>query len=57
MLVIAAITALLVVGVHESARVNNVIVVIKVAIVAIFIVAGLGYVSTTRPRRTGSSSK
>ena len=47
MLVIAAITALLVVGVHESARVNNVIVVIKVAIVAIFIVAGLGYVSTT----------
>jgi basic amino acid/polyamine antiporter, APA family len=46
MLVIAAITALLVVGVHEFAKVNNVIVVIKVAIVAIFIVAGLGYVST-----------
>ena len=46
MLVIAAISALLVVGVHESAKVNNVIVVIKVAIVAIFIVAGLGYVST-----------
>ena len=46
MLVIAAISALLVVGVHESAKVNNVIVVIKVAIVVIFIVAGLGYVST-----------
>ena len=46
MLVIAAITALLVVGVHKFAKVNNVIVVIKVAIVAIFIVAGLGYVST-----------
>ena len=45
MLVIAAISALLVVGVHESARVNNVIVVIKVAIVVIFIVAGLGYIS------------
>ena len=41
MLVIAAISALLVVGVHESAKVNNVIVVIKVAIVVIFIVAGL----------------
>jgi APA family basic amino acid/polyamine antiporter len=45
MLVIAAITALLVIGVHESARVNNVIVVIKVAIVIIFILAGVWYVT------------
>ncbi len=46
MLVIAAITVLLVIGIHESSRVNNVIVVIKVAIVIAFIVAGIGYVST-----------
>src|SRR5262249_28243406 len=36
MLVIAAVSTLLVIGIHESARVNNVIVVIKVAIVVIF---------------------
>ena len=46
MLVIAAITVLLVIGIHESSRVNNVIVVIKVAIVVAFIIAGIGYVST-----------
>lgn len=46
MLIIAAITALLVLGIKESARVNNVIVVIKVAVVVIFILAGIGYVST-----------
>jgi APA family basic amino acid/polyamine antiporter len=45
-LVVVAISALLVVGVHESARVNNVIVVIKVAIVIAFILAGLSYIST-----------
>ena len=38
---------LLVIGVQESARVNNVIVFIKVAIVLMFILAGIGYVSTT----------
>ncbi len=47
MLIIAAVTALLVIGVQESANVNNVIVIIKVAIVLIFIVAGIGYVSTS----------
>ena len=46
-LVVAVISALLVIGVHESARVNNVIVVIKVAIVIAFILAGLSYISTT----------
>jgi APA family basic amino acid/polyamine antiporter len=59
MLIVAAITALLVIGVQESANVNNVIVVIKVAIVLIFIVAGIGYVSTSNwggrfiPENTG----
>ncbi len=46
MLIIAAVTALLVVGIQESANVNNVIVIIKVAIVLVFIIAGIGYVST-----------
>ena len=36
MLVIAAMSTILVIGIHESARVNNVIVVIKVAIVIVF---------------------
>jgi basic amino acid/polyamine antiporter, APA family len=46
MLVIAAISTILVIGIHESARVNNVIVVIKVAIVIVFILAGAWFVST-----------
>jgi APA family basic amino acid/polyamine antiporter len=46
MLIIAAVTALLIVGIQESARVNNVIVIIKVAIVLVFIAAGIGYVNT-----------
>jgi APA family basic amino acid/polyamine antiporter len=60
MLIVAAITALLVIGVQESANVNNVIVVIKVAIVLIFIVAGIGHVSTANwggkfiPENTGT---
>ena len=45
MLVIAMITALLVVGVRESARVNNVIVVIKLIIIFLFIAAAGRYVS------------
>jgi basic amino acid/polyamine antiporter, APA family len=46
MLVIAAISALLIIGIHESARVNSVIVVIKVSIVVIFIATGAWFVST-----------
>lgn len=46
MFIVAAVTALLVVGIKESARVNNVIVVIKVGIVLLFIAAGIGFVST-----------
>ena len=44
MLVVAAISALLVVGIKESARVNNAIVVLKVAIVLLFVVVGFWFV-------------
>ncbi len=47
MFIVAAVSALLVLGVQESARVNNVIVIIKVAIVLIFIALGIGMVSTS----------
>jgi basic amino acid/polyamine antiporter, APA family len=46
MAIIVAISALLVIGIHESARVNNVIVAIKVAIILIFIVAAAPFFST-----------
>jgi basic amino acid/polyamine antiporter, APA family len=41
MLIVALVTALLVVGIKESASVNDVIVLIKVAIVVVFILVGL----------------
>jgi basic amino acid/polyamine antiporter, APA family len=44
MLIIAAISTLLVLGVKESARVNNAIVVLKVAIVLLFILSGIWFV-------------
>ncbi|CDM65483.1 amino acid permease [Pyrinomonas methylaliphatogenes] len=47
MLIIALVTILLVIGIKESANVNSAIVVIKVAIVLTFIIAGIGYVSTS----------
>jgi basic amino acid/polyamine antiporter, APA family len=47
MAVIAAITALLVVGVRETAWVNNVIVAIKLAIVVLFIAVAAPFVSTS----------
>ena len=46
MLIIAAMTALLIVGTSESSRFNNVIVAIKVTIVVLFIVAGAFYFDT-----------
>ncbi|MGP0092384.1 MAG: amino acid permease [Xanthobacteraceae bacterium] len=46
MLVVAAISALLVIGIHESSRANNVVVVIKLAIIAVFIIVGAGSLST-----------
>ena len=45
-LVVAAVSVLLVIGVHESARFNSIIVVIKVAIIVIFIATGIWFVST-----------
>ena len=47
MLIVALVTTILVVGIQESASVNNVIVIIKVAIVLMFIVIGARYFSTT----------
>jgi len=44
MLVVAATTALLVVGIQQSARFNDLIVGVKVAIVLLFIAAGVGFV-------------
>jgi basic amino acid/polyamine antiporter, APA family len=46
MAVVVAITALLVLGVRESARVNNVIVAIKLVIIVAFIAAAAPFVST-----------
>ncbi|NDC57950.1 MAG: amino acid permease [Alphaproteobacteria bacterium] len=42
---ILAVTALLVVGVHESARVNNIIVIIKVTVLLAFIAIGATYMN------------
>ncbi len=47
MVIIALITILLVIGVRESARVNNVIVAIKLLIIFLFIAAAVPYVSTS----------
>jgi APA family basic amino acid/polyamine antiporter len=44
--VVAAISALLVVGIRESARVNNVIVAIKLVIIVVFIAAAAAFVTT-----------
>ncbi|CAB3786388.1 amino acid permease [Pararobbsia alpina] len=44
MLIVAVITILLVIGIRESARVNSVMVVIKVVIVIAFVAAGFSYV-------------
>jgi basic amino acid/polyamine antiporter, APA family len=53
MLIIAAISGLLISGMRESARFNNVIVAIKVAIVLIFVVAGVFYFDTSDRRQPG----
>ncbi|HKG90831.1 MAG TPA: amino acid permease [Gemmatimonadaceae bacterium] len=44
-LVVAAVSALLVVGIKESANVNAVIVVIKMAVLLVFIVAGAAFIN------------
>jgi basic amino acid/polyamine antiporter, APA family len=45
--IILVVTALLVVGIKESAQVNNTIVALKLAIVVLFIVAGVWFVTTS----------
>ncbi|HEV7838194.1 MAG TPA: amino acid permease [Gemmatimonadaceae bacterium] len=45
-LVCLAITALLVIGIRESARANTTIVIIKVAVLALFVIVGARYVDT-----------
>jgi len=45
MLVVAAVTAVLVIGIEASARINAAFVVLKVFIVVLFIAVGIGYVS------------
>ncbi len=57
MLIIAAMTALLIVGTSESSRFNNVIVAIKVTIVALFIVAGAFYFDTAQLGDGGQSGR
>jgi APA family basic amino acid/polyamine antiporter len=57
--VVAALTVLLIVGVKESARVNVIIVIIKVAVVLVFIAAGAAFVVTANwhpfiPDNTGT---
>jgi APA family basic amino acid/polyamine antiporter len=44
-IIVAAISLLLIVGIQESARVNAVIVCLKVTVVIVFIIAGWGYIN------------
>lgn len=45
-LIAIAVTALLVKGIQESANFNSVVVVVKIGLVLLFIIAGIGYVNT-----------
>jgi APA family basic amino acid/polyamine antiporter len=45
MVIVAVITLLLVVGIRESARFNNVVVGVKLTVIALFIAAGIAYVN------------
>jgi APA family basic amino acid/polyamine antiporter len=45
MVIVAIITILLVIGIKESANVNNVVVAIKLAVVVLFIVVGAAYIN------------
>jgi basic amino acid/polyamine antiporter, APA family len=58
MIVIALITMLLIVGIRESAGFNNIMVVVKVAVILLFIAIGLFFVNTANwhpfiPKNTG----
>lgn len=57
--IVGAITSLLVLGVKESAKFNNVIVVIKSTVIVVFILAGIGFVNADNwtpfiPENTGT---
>src|SRR4029077_14308805 len=54
MLVVVGVTALVVIGIHESARGNNVIVAIKLTIVVLLIVAAASHFSTGNWMTTGN---
>jgi APA family basic amino acid/polyamine antiporter len=45
--IIALITTLLVIGIKESARINNIVVIIKVAVILLFIGFGISYIDTS----------
>jgi len=58
-LIVAIITAILVIGIKESANVNNVIVIIKLAVVLLFVAIGVFYVNPANwrpfiPENTGT---
>ncbi len=58
MAIVAIVTTILVIGVQESARFNNVIVAIKTTVILMFLVAGVSYVNTANwvpfiPENTG----
>jgi len=58
-LIVAAISTLLVLGIKESARFNNIIVVIKTTVIVLFIIAGIGFIDTSNwhpfiPENTGT---
>ncbi len=46
LLIAVAVTALLIKGIKESASFNSIIVIVKVLVVVLFIIAGIGYVNT-----------
>ena len=49
-LIAVAVTLLLIRGIKESASFNSIIVMVKVLVVVLFIVAGIGYVNTRQYR-------
>jgi len=58
-IIVGIITAILVIGIKESANVNNVIVVVKVAVVLLFVAIGVSYVNPANwrpfiPENTGT---
>jgi len=57
-LIIAIITTILVIGIKESANVNNFIVIVKVSVVLLFVAIGVSYVEPTNwpfiPENTGT---